>query len=302
MVSKTTGRGWRKLNKCHGRQKMNALLAKFLMQNNVSKTYESHMQCCVKQMEQFGITKTNISNDRVTKFLASLQGQYSKQTIITKRAIALRLWRWGMKNDVVIKSVLIQVVTIRSCRKPIRAYRSEDLIACWENLQQQSEEKFGRFRKTKASRLLWLKCWFQVAYSTGLRFSDVYHLTEQDITPAGINIVMSKTGQEITRQISEQTRGLIDSMLAVSEDGSIFSCHVGKCRACTTVNELLRQVGLKHGGSQWLRRSSATHVEQNHPGKGSRFLGHLTPGLAARHYFDHSQLQQDVPMPPSIGR
>jgi len=260
------------------------------------------MRCCVKQMEKFGITKTNISNERVSRWLASLQGRYSTQTIVTKRAICLRLWRWAIDNDAAVTSLVIRVSTIRCRRKLVRAYRSEDLIACWENLQQQSEEKFGRFRKTKVSRLLWLKCWFQVAYSTGLRFSDVYHLTEQDITPAGINIVMSKTGQEITRQISEQTRGLIDSMLAVSEDGSIFSCHISKCYACTTVNNLLAQVGLTHGGSQWLRRSSATHVEQNHPGKGSRFLGHLTPGLAAKHYFDHSQLQQDVPMPPSIGR
>lgn len=278
---------------------MNDLLVEFVANNMVSKSYEIHLRCCCNQMHEFGIRRHNISNERVTAWLASLRGKYSSQTISHKRALCLRLWRWGIESGVVGKSVLPQVITIRTHKKPTRAFRFEDIKRTWHNLSRENPEKFGHFRKTNVSRLLWIKTWFRIAWETGLRHKDIYNLKADDITTAGINIIMEKTKQEITRQISEETRGLIDSLLAVSQDDSIFSCHVTANYACTTVGVLLKKVGLPHG-SQWLRRSSATHVEKHNPGFGSRHLGHLTPGLASRYYFDHSQLNEDVPMPPRL--
>ena len=280
---------------------MNDLFTEFLLNNMVSKSYEIHMRCCCLQMDEFGIRTDNISNERVTSWLSSLRGKYSNQTISHKRAMCLRIWRWGIEHGAVGKSVLPKVIAIRIHKKPTRAFRFDECKQAWQKLSSENPENFGYFRKTNVSRLLWVKCWFRIAYESGLRHTDIYNLKAEDITPAGINIIMEKTKQEITRQISDETRGLIDSLLAVSTDASIFSCHVTANYACTTVGVLLKKVGLPHG-SQWLRRSSATHVEKNNPGKGSRFLGHLTPGLAARHYFDHSQLQDDVPMPPAFDK
>lgn len=277
------------------------LVQLFIHSNRVSVQYQRHIRCCARQMHEFGITTKNIDNQRVARWLASMRGEYSDQTIVAKRAIALRLWRFGIEAGVVTASNAIQVLTIQPRRKPIRAYRLRDLTEAYKKMQQKNIGKsFGCFRRTKCPRQLWILAWFRIAFETGYRFSDIYELRDTDIVDAGINVVTNKTGRELTRKISDETRDLIDSMLAWSTDGSIFSCHIGKCGANLTVSQLFKKVGLTQGHTQWLRRSAATQIEREHPGLAGRFLGHLTPGLAARHYIDHSQLDADVPMPPSL--
>ena len=299
MVAKKLARGKKNSRRSYERRKMNDLLVEFVANNMVSKSYEIHMRTCCNQMHDFGIRSNNISNERVTSWLSSMRGKYSNQTLSHKRAMCLRIWRWGIEHGAVGTSCVPKVFAVRTFKKPTRAFRFEDVTKAFKKLSRENPENFGYFRKTNVSRLLWVKCWFRIAWETGLRHTDIYNLKADDITTSGINIIMEKTKREITRQISEETRGLIDSLLAVSQDNSIFSCHVTANYACTTVGVLLKQVGLPHG-SQWLRRSSATHVEKNNPGFGSRHLGHLTPGLAAKYYFDHSQLNEDVPMPPRL--
>jgi hypothetical protein len=54
------------------------------------------------------------------------------------------------------------------------------------------------------------------------------------------------------------------------------------------------------GSSKWLRRSGATHIEMEHPGKGRLHLGHKTHGLAERCYIDWSQVRRDIPSVPTL--
>lgn len=54
------------------------------------------------------------------------------------------------------------------------------------------------------------------------------------------------------------------------------------------------------GSSKWLRRSSATHIEMQNPGKGRIHLGHRTIGLAEKSYIDWTQVRRDVPQAPRL--
>jgi hypothetical protein len=57
---------------------------------------------------------------------------------------------------------------------------------------------------------------------------------------------------------------------------------------------------LKDGSGKWLRRSAATHVEMQEPGKAQWFLAHRSPGMAVRHYLDQRQLAGATTRPPSV--
>lgn len=229
-----------------------------------------------------------------------MQGKLSTQTVITKRRMMLCLWRHGVAIGLVRHSVMLQVVKFRLQRKPVRAYSRQDITRAWKTLQAKKENYFGCFRKSKCSRKLWLMAWYRTAYESGLRAGDIYALRDSDITPAGIAITMRKTGKPAVRQLQPQTLELIHQLLALSTDGTVFSWAIGYSMACTWTGQAFKKLGLRHGHTQWMRRSAATHIEAEHPGMASRFLGHSNPFLAERHYIDQSQLIDNMPAPPEL--
>ena len=251
-------------------------------------------------MSAAGITAANINAKRLNKLLASMQGTLSTQTVITKRRMMLCLWRHGVAIGLVKSSNDFQVVKFRLQRKPVRAYSREQVIESYRILQAKKENYFGTFRKSKCSRKLWLMTWYRVAYESGLRAGDIYALRGIDITPAGIAITMRKTGKVAVRQLKPQTLELIHKLLALSPDGTVFSWAIGYSMACTWTGQAFKKLGLRHGHTQWMRRSAATHIEAEHPGMASRFLGHSNPFLAERHYIDQSQLIDNMPSPPEL--
>ena len=280
------------------RLRMKKVLKSYLNHHNVSENHAKRLKSITALMENAGINANNINAERLNLLLASLQGKFSTQTLITKRQLLLCLWKHGVSSGLVKPSVSFQVIKIRTKRKPVKAYSRDQIIESYRNLQEKSENFFGNFRKSKCSRKLWLMAWYRVAYESGLRFGDIYHLRDIDITSAGIAITMNKTGKPAVRKLHPETRELIDRLLALSPDGTVFSWAIGKSMACTWTGKAFKQLGLKHGHNQWMRRSAATHIEQDNPGMASRFLGHANPMMAERHYIDQSQLMDNMPSPP----
>lgn len=58
--------------------------------------------------------------------------------------------------------------------------------------------------------------------------------------------------------------------------------------------------GIRPGGTRRIRRGGASEVEKHQPGTAGRFLGHLTPGLAARHYLDPTITNVRPVSPPEL--
>lgn len=279
---------------------MQNVLQSYLNNNNISENHAKRLKSITDLMDNAGITTNNINAERLNLLLASLQGKFSTQTLITKRRMLLCLWRHGVSSGLVKPSVSLQVIKIRMKRKPVKAYSRDQVTRAYRNLQEKSENFFGKFRKSKCSRKLWLMAWYRVAYETGIRAGDIYALRDIDVTTAGIAITMRKTGMPAVRKLQPQTLALIDELLELSPDGTVFSWAIGYSMACTWTGKAFKQLGLKHGHTQWLRRSAATHIEQDKPGMASRFLGHANPMMAERHYLDQSQLMDNMPSPPEL--
>ena len=274
----------------------------YINSHDISKNHERRLRSITNLMAEHGITTKNINAQTVSLLLTSLRTKhdYSNQTLTHKRRLVLCLWRHGVSAGLVKSSDDFEVIKFQLKRKPVKAYSRAQVSNSYKILQAKSEDYFGNFRKSKCSRKLWLMTWFRTAYESGLRSGDCYALKDTDMHNAGIAITMAKTGRPAMRSLQAETIGLIDSMLELSPDGSIFSWAIGPNMACQFVSSAFKQIGLKHGHSQWLRRSSATHVEQDHPGMASRFLGHSNPMLAERHYLDQSQLMDNMPAPPRL--
>ena len=143
MVAKKRARRLRIYKRCYERRKMDDLLTEFLLNNMVSKSYEIHMRCCCNQMHDFGIRSNNISNERITSWLSSLRGKYSNQTISHKRAMCLRIWRWGIEHGAVGTSNVPKVIAVRIHKKPTRAFRFEDINRAWSQLSRENPKNFG---------------------------------------------------------------------------------------------------------------------------------------------------------------
>ena len=56
--------------------------------------------------------------------------------------------------------------------------------------------------------------------------------------------------------------------------------------------------GVNRGSFKWLRRSAGSYIEVEHPGAGSKALGHQTAQIFDKHY--NARLAGDVHMPPEL--
>lgn len=108
-----------------------------------------------------------------------------------------------------------------------------------------------------------------------------------------------KTGEPIPKVLSQPCLDAVHEMLALSPNGTVFSWVTTAHGGSKRMRKFLRSQRLG-GSSKWLRRSGATHIEIDHPGKGRLHLGHLTMGLAEKCYIDWTQVRRDIPRTPTL--
>ena len=145
-----------------------------------------------------------------------------------------------------------------------------------------------------------LQCWVLLAYETGARYGDIFAWTAANLRGHSVEWSTSKTGVPCQRSISPATLALAQAMLEKSTNGTILGWVCCRRQSFRFMRRLINSTGLPAGSGRWLRRSAATNVEMTQPGKAQWFLGHKTPGLAARHYLDQSQLVGTVTGPPPL--
>jgi hypothetical protein len=108
-----------------------------------------------------------------------------------------------------------------------------------------------------------------------------------------------KTGEPIPKVLSKPCLDAVNAMLALSTDGTVLAWAATASGGAKQMRKFLRLQRLG-GSSKWLRRSGATHIEMEHPGKGRLHLGHLTMGLAEKCYIDWTQVRRDIPRTPTL--
>jgi integrase len=126
-------------------------------------------------------------------------------------------------------------------------------------------------------------------------------MRDDDLVDGAVRWSQHKTGDPHVRPLSPACMAAVREMLAHSPDGRILGWAMQANSARRRMRRYLRSLGLS-GSSKWLRRSGATHIEMDAPGKGRLHLGHRTHGLAERCYIDWSQVRKDIPQVPSLLR
>jgi integrase len=235
-----------------------------------------------------------MSVDAINSYLKRRMDAIKPVTVATERAMLVGIWRWAYETGVV-NEMPRGIVKIKPARKPTKAWTIEQ---CCTGVN-------GTFslraivRRKKVQVGLFLRCWMLLGYETGARMGDLWEMRGDDIEDGAVRWSQHKTGDPHVKTLSPKCIEAVQQMLALSPDGRILGWVMSANAARVRMRKYLRSVGLS-GTSKWLRRSGATHIEIEHPGKGRLHLGHRTVGLAEKSYIDWSQVRRDIPCTPVL--
>lgn len=236
-----------------------------------------------------------LSAQAINSHLRMRQESVSAITVANERRQALTLWRWAWEEGLADRAPR-GVMKVKAPLRPVRAWTIADCQA----LVKGAEKFFGRRMRNGADIGKFLQCWVLLAYESGARYGDIFAWRKENFVLSSVGWVTSKTGVPCTRQLSEKTMRLVSEMLQCSPDGRVLGWVCCRRQSFKIMRRLISEANLPSGSGRWLRRSAATHLEMNQPGKAQWFLAHKTAGLAARHYLDQSQLAADGLRPPRL--
>ena len=263
------------------------ILSLYLDERSVSKAYEENLTAVAFSCQV-------ISQQAVNDYLKSRQKKVSPLTLKIEKRMILTLWRWaydrGYTND-----APRGIFSFRTETQSTRAWTKSQL----KTLLNSAKKMPGRFR-CGAERSLFFDAWIRLGYETGARFGDLWRFRYDDIEDGCIRWVMHKTGDPMYRHLSESCLKSIEAVRRYSPDGLILGHFCKRAHAFHLYHDLCEKAGVA-GTSRWLRRSGATHIEMDFPGKAKVFLGHRTHGLAEKSYIDHSQIQRESLAVPELG-
>lgn len=264
-----------------------SIAKKYIDSKNLSKDYTSNVLSIAKDCKY-------LESDCINKYLKTRLDKVTTITAKNNRTILLCLYRFAYENDI-INYPIKNILKIKVKKAPVKAWTHDDL-----KFMLKETEKFSN-KKTR-SGIGWdvfLKCWILLAYESGARFGDVFHFKRENLDNNILRWTMSKTCDPMTKILSESCLKYINILLDKSDDDTILGYIVKKRQAHRIMRLFIDSCSLE-GTSKFLRRSGATHIEQNNPGMAKFHLGHRTNGLAEKHYLDYGQIKRNIPVVPSL--
>jgi integrase len=265
---------------------------RYLEHRAVAPLYARNLTNAAKRMAASGITLETISGERVNQWVASLP--LAAETKSNNRRMAVTLWKWAYESSMTEKAPR-GVLPVRVRRQATVAWTRPQLY----ELVKLADAVRGKIRGTQCDRSLFWGTLFRCAYETGLRAGDLHSLSVDAIEGGCIAITMSKTDTPITRPVSEDLELRLLKLAKLAKGDGLFSSFMNRKNFFKGARAIIDAAGL-NGSMRFFRRSGATHCEIEQPGTAQAYLGHKTPGLAARHYLDHRQLRGRLVAPPAL--
>ena len=263
----------------------------------LAKRYLADRSCCLGYARHVtAIAKRcgELSTRRVNDYLQERLKSVSTITVSNERTILLSLNKYARENGI-IDAPIRGVMKVRKRRAPTRAWTIEQL----RNAISEAEKQRGRSLRSGAPRDLFLRSWLLLGYESGARMGDVMGFRADNLDGDTLRWTQSKTGDPIVRHLTKPCIDSAKAMLSMSTDGRLIGWACGMRQATRIMREHLDACGIG-GTSKWLRRSGATHIEMEAPGKASLHLGHRTPTLAAQAYIDWGQVRAAAPSTPAL--
>ena len=276
---------------------MNGIVQRYSLQRDLAPGSVSQLHYAIKSFGRFlgrEPQAEDFTDDNVNRFIAWLPSLgYARDTIRTRRRSLLTLWRSLAEDEL--------AATPRRVRpaSPIHSLPQAWTPAQVAAVLERCDQLEGRFHSCRSvERRLFARAFCLTAYETGFRRGDLLRLRRPMIQPSGlIALVQSKTGRVHLARVRPETIETIDRMGCAGRE-LVFGGVISVRRLSRLFDTILAGAGIAEGSIKWLRRSGATHVEIDQPGRAWKYLGHTTPRIAHASYIDPLQTGQSPAIPP----
>lgn len=263
------------------------LVERYLSERCVSYLYSHALRRLGRKLGQLTVPACN-------RFLKQRMNEVASVTVVYERAMVMVLWNWAVDRGVV-KSIPRGIVKIRAHRPPTRAWTLEQCCTAVKGTFPLDSKRL----RSGCPVGLFLRCWILLGYESGARRGDLWRMKSSDFVGDTLYWTQSKTGDPVPKVLSKPCLDAVTEMLARSTDGTVLAWAITDSGGGKQMRAYLDSLKLG-GSSKWLRRSSCTHIEMAHPGKGRLHLGHRTVGLAEKAYIDWTQVRRDIPQAPCL--
>ena len=224
----------------------------------------------------------DITAEQVDSYLSTAMTNLAPQTVANHRRLLTTLMREAKRTG------LNTCITdgFRRVKVPRPIPRALSLAEIRQAVDA-ARKTPGHFRDLQKSDFL--VAWFLTAYSLGLRAGDLIEIRWDQVRGRKIYIGQSKTSNP---HVSLFTDEALCACKALPKRVRIF----GDFAALNTIQQWVKACMVSAGldaSTKFLRRSAATYAKVQ--GKSPKaVLGHLTEGLAERHYVDQLLYEEET--------
>ena len=271
---------------------MEDLASLYCDEREVTPDYRQALRRVARSMAAAGINPSMLTDSLVNRWLAGLK--QSATTRANYRRMGLTLARYATDRQLTGGQFSGRVMKVKQKLSPPIAWSMAELSSLI-----QAAKKLDYDLRKGCPAALFFEGWVRAGFETGLRFSDLLSLRCDQLRGDRLFVVANKTGVPIPKVLSARCVEILTKLSVQGDGRTFFRWALAERWLRIHFARLCKQAGLT-GTPKWLRRSGATHCEIRQPGSAKKFLGHLSDGLAMKHYVDQTLLPDQCPAPPPI--
>ena len=215
-----------------------------------------------------------VTTEMVDEYLTEALRDLAPATVVNHRRMLRTLMTEA--NRLGMNACILQKFRRVKCPRPMPVAWS---LSELKTLVDAGEKTNGQFRDLLKSDFL--VAWFLSGYCLGLRAGDLVEMRWDQIRGRRIYITQNKTS---TPHVAVFTDEALLACKALPRRVRVFGDFAALNTIQQWVAKCVKSAGLT-GSSKWLRRSCATYAKVAGHSPKAR-LGHLSDGLAERHYVD----------------
>lgn len=215
-----------------------------------------------------------LNPDKIDAYLTEALGHLSPHTVNNHRRMLQRLLAFAAQEGLVDRSIV----------RPLRRIkRPPPCPVAWSHreihqLLQATDRLIGGVKCPHAKLM---RAWVLVAYSTGLRLSDLLEIRHDRVRGRRLLVQQQKTGEAHVCYLDDLAKAAIDSL--PRRGARIFGDLICRDKLLRQMRRLTALAGMT-GSTKFLRRSGATYAEIDEKNP-SGHLGHRSAGMKA-YYVD----------------
>lgn len=249
--------------------------------------YLEQLLCFTKRLDWH---VEEVTSERVDAYLSGALAKLAPQTVANHRRLLTTLMRDAKKLG--LNTCIADGFRRVKVPRPVpRALSRSEIKAAVEAARATP----GQFRDLRKSDFL--VAWFLTAYALGMRSGDLIQIRWDQVRGRKIYRGQNKTSTPIVALFTDEA---LAACKALPKRTRIFGDFAAQNTIEQWVKECMVRAGLD-ATTKFLRRSAATYAKVQ--GKSPKaVLGHLTDGLAEKHYVDQLLYEEEmginqVPLP-----